>query len=88
MVVYPNPVTGSNANVLPPTYSGTADVRAEIFTIAFRKVLDETFSNLPAGTAVTLTLDDQWGHPLANGLYYVVITVNGKHSVAKLLVLR
>ncbi len=88
VVVYPNPVTGSNANVLPPTYSGTADVRAEIFTIAFRKVLDETFSNLPAGTAVTLTLDDQWGHPLANGLYYVVITVNGKHSVAKLLVLR
>lgn len=88
VAVYPNPVTGPAVNILPQAYGGTQDVRVEIFTLAFRKVLDETFLSIPSGTSVRVTLDDQWGHPLADGLYYVVVTVNGKHSTAKLLVLR
>ncbi len=87
-MIYPNPVTGPSVNVLPPAYSGSQNVRVEIFTLSFRKVLDETFPNVPSGTSVKITLDDQWGHLLADGLYYVVVTVNGKHSTGKLLVLR
>ncbi len=88
VVVYPNPATGDTVNVLPPTHSGMEDVRVEIFTSAFRKVLDESFASVPPGVAVTVELKDKWGRPLADGLYYVVVTVDGKRSIAKLLVLR
>ena len=87
VVVYPNPVTGGSVNVVPPAYSGSQDVRVEIFTLAFRRVVDQTFKDVPSGTALSVTLKDNWGKPLADGLYYVVVTVNGKHSIAKLLVL-
>jgi hypothetical protein len=88
VVVYPNPVTGPTVSVLPPAYSGSENVQVEIFTIAFRKVQEETFPNVPAGAAVTIDLKDRWGRPLANGLYYVVVIIDGKHYVAKLIVLR
>lgn len=88
VLVYPNPATGSSVNVLAPAYSGSEDVRVEIFTLGFRKVLDEPFQDVPAGKPVTVQLKDQWGTPLANGLYYVMVTVDGKHSTAKLLILR
>jgi hypothetical protein len=88
VVIYPNPVTGPTVNVLPPRYSGVQAVRIEIFTLSFRKVLDETFQDVASGTAITLPLKDQWGASLADGLYYVIVTVDGKRSIAKLLVLR
>jgi hypothetical protein len=88
VVIYPNPAKGDTVNVLPPTHAGMEDMRVEIFTSAFRKVLDETFASVPPGVAVTVELKDQWGASLADGLYYVVVTVNGKRSIAKLLVLR
>lgn len=75
-------------DILPPAYNGLQAVRVEVFTLSFRKVLDTTFTAVPAGTAVSITLEDRWGHPLADGLYYVVVTVNGKHFTAKLLILR
>ncbi|HTC21129.1 MAG TPA: hypothetical protein VK859_09795, partial [bacterium] len=88
VVVYPNPVTGPTVNVLPPAYTGTADVRIEIFTLGFRKVQDHIYSNIPDGTPVVVELVDRFGTPLANGLYYVVVTVDGHRSIAKLLILR
>ncbi len=88
VVIYPNPVTGPTVNILPPAYSGTEDVRVEIFTASFRKVQDETFPNVPKGTAITVELKDRWGRSLADGLYYVVVTVEGRHSIGKLLLLR
>jgi O-glycosyl hydrolase len=87
VVVFPNPVTGPTVNVLPPAYQGTADVRIEIFTLGFRKVQDHTYMNIPDGTPVVVELKDRSGNPLANGLYYVVVTVNGQRSIAKLLIL-
>ena len=73
--------------VLPPPYSGNQNVEIEIFTSVFRRVQAETFFNVPSGTAVTLDLRDRWRKPLANGLYYVVVIVEGHRSVAKLLIL-
>ena len=86
-VIYPNPATGPTVNVLPPAYTGTKDVRVEIFTAAFRRVQDTTFANQPGGVAVTIKLTDRFGVPLANGLYYVVVIIDGHRSFAKLLVL-
>ncbi len=88
VVIYPNPVTGPTVNVLPPAYTGVSNVEVEIFTTAFRKVQEETFPNVPSGTAVRVQLTDRWGTPLANGLYYVVVIVDGHRSFGKLLVLR
>ena len=82
VVVFPNPVTGPTVNVLPPAYTGTADVRIEIFTLGFRKVQDHTYMNIPDGTPVVVQLVDRFGAPLANGLYYVVVTVDGHRSIA------
>jgi hypothetical protein len=66
----------------------SGNVRIQIFTVAFREVEDETIPNLPAGTSkVSVPLVDREGKPLADGLYYVVITANGKRSVLKLLIL-
>ena len=63
-------------------------MRIQIFTVAFREVQNETIPNLPAGTSkVPVPLVDREGKPLANGLYYVLITANGKRWVLKLLIL-
>ena len=63
-------------------------MEVEIFTTAFRKGQEETFLNVPPSVAVTVQLTDKWGTPLANGLYYLVVIVDGQRSVAKLLILR
>jgi hypothetical protein len=86
--IYPNPVSGPTVNVLPPPYLGVSNVRVEIFTVNFRKVKDETFYNVPSGTAVTVGLTGWGGNNLANGIYYVVVTTNSAKTIGKLLVLR
>jgi hypothetical protein len=63
-------------------------VRIEIFTLNFRKVVEETLRDVPPGTAVTIELKDRWGRPLANGLYYVFVSAGGRHEVQRLLILR
>jgi hypothetical protein len=86
--IYPNPVTGPTVNILPPYYAGFSNVRVEIFTLGFRKIIDLTFNSLLAGKAIPLELVGRAGSPLANGVYYVVVTFNEMHSTGKLLVLR
>jgi hypothetical protein len=88
VVIYPNPAPGQSVYVLPPAYQGIEDVRIEIFTEAFRKILDKTYPSVPSGAAVTVELKDKWGAPLANGLYYVVVIIDGHRFIAKLLILR
>ncbi|HVZ79371.1 MAG TPA: cellulase family glycosylhydrolase [bacterium] len=86
-VLYPNPSNGGPVQVLPPPYTGTSDVRVQIFTTAFRKVREDAYSNLTYGP-VTLELRDAWGTPLASGLYYVAVQTKSGRSVGKLLILR
>lgn len=74
-------------NVLAPAYSGSQNIRVEIFTIAFRKVRDETFFDIPSGKPIPIRLTDGRGTPLAEELYYVIVTVDGRHSIGKLLIL-
>jgi len=86
--LYPNPAPGSTVNILPPPYSGVSNVRVEIYTVAFRKVLDETFDSVPSGTVVVVTLTGRGGSVLSNGVYYLVVTTNSGRTLGKLLVLR
>ncbi len=86
--LYPNPVPGGTVNILPPSYPGLSKVRIEVFTVNFRKVVDWTEDSVPSGTALHLPLVSRWGGPMANGLYYVVVTTNGGKTIGKLLVLR
>jgi hypothetical protein len=86
--IYPNPVTGPTVQILPPLYNGISKVRVEVFTLAFRKVQDTPYSSWPSGTAVFLSLTGKDGNPLANGIYYVVVTTNSGRAIGKLLILK
>ena len=88
VILYPNPAPGPSLNILPPAYTGTQDVRVEIFSSNFRKVQDRTFLQVPSGLAVTVELKDRWERPLANGLYYVIVKIEGGRFISKLMVLR
>ena len=87
-VIYPNPASGSTVTIQLPVASA-ANVRVQVFTVAFRKVKEQTFANLPMGTStISIPLTDNEGNQLANGVYYVVIQTNQSKWVEKLLVLR
>ncbi len=86
-MVYPNPSYGAPVSVVPPAYTGTAEVKIQLFTTAFRKAQERDYDSLPYGP-VAVAMQDNWGHPLADGLYYVVVTANGHRTILKLLLLR
>jgi hypothetical protein len=61
----------------------------KVYTLAFRKVKGESFQNLAPGISkLPLDLNDDWGNPLANGLYYVVVDTLENRTILKLMVLR
>jgi len=60
----------------------------QVFTTAFRKVNGFEVAQALPGVDLTLAIVDKWGVPLANGLYYVVLTVDGKRTIDKLLIAR
>jgi hypothetical protein len=86
--IFPNPVQGTTVNIFPAFYLGQSDIRVEIFTIAFRKVKDETFRSVPASTAVAVSLTDAFGRPMSNGLYYVIVTARSGKATGIMLILR
>jgi hypothetical protein len=73
---------------MPQAYSGTAGIKLQVFTLAFRKVQEKNYPAQAYGAPVTLIPEDAHGVPLASGLYYVVITVENTRSVVKMLILR
>jgi hypothetical protein len=88
IVLYPNPADGTQPVSLRLNLTSPANVKVQVFTTAFRKVLEQSFSQQPVGVDMALTLVDKWGTPLASGLYYVVVTFNNNRLVGKLLILR
>lgn len=88
-VIYPNPSDGTKPVMIhPPFYFGSSTVKVQLFTLAFRKVSDITFNNVPWGTDVPLDLMDRWNKPLSNGLYYIFVTTSAGRTKGKLLLLR
>ncbi len=84
-VLYPNPALGNTVNLSIP-YGG--NVQVVVYTLAFRKVIHMNLSQQVPGGVVVLSLTDDWGKPISDGLYYVVVTGQGKRWLGKLLVLR
>lgn len=61
----------------------------KLYTVSDREVGEEDFKNVVPGTSVIVQLKDKGGSPLANGLYYVVVTTSDRNKyILKLLVLR
>lgn len=68
----------------------TTVIRCEIYTLAFRKVGEKSFPPPFTGT-MNLDLVDAYGQRLANGLYYLRVTVTGPSPATetfKVLVIR
>jgi hypothetical protein len=89
-VLSPNPVTGGNPTVyLWENLKASSDVDVKIFTLAFRMVQEEHFSNVqPGGLPLSINLRDRTGEFLANGLYYLEVQSLQGRSVLKLLIIR
>jgi len=87
-VVFPNPSDGDPVQILPQKYKGVSDVKVEIYTVNFRLVAEKVFKNVPAGDTVTIDMTDNWGQPLASGVYYVSVTTKKNNAVGKLMVIR
>jgi len=84
---YPNPSSGLLHVHFPPCDQGR-EAHVKIFTLAFRKILDQDYTQVPAGVDPSFDLKDNWGVPLANGLYYLVIDRPEGRTIVKILVLR
>jgi hypothetical protein len=86
-LVYPNPTSGQPVNLRLPL-NVTSDVKVQIFSVAFRKVWEQDYSQVPPATPLNVSLNDQSGIQLANGLYYVIAITSKGTFKSKLLILR
>lgn len=87
-MIFPNPSDGDPVEILPQKYNGVSDVKVQIYTLAFKLVLEKTFKGVLSGDTVTIDPTDDWGQPLASGLYYVVVTTKKNQGTTKLMILR
>lgn len=61
----------------------------KLFTVAFRKIYDAAFNQIPPNGDLAVNPSDSWGNSLANGIYYVEVTTpTGGPVVKKLLIFR
>jgi hypothetical protein len=86
-ILWPNPSHGEAVTV-NPGLTGLSDVRVQVFTTAYRKVQDQLFPQMAPGMILAIKPYDKWGTPLANGLYYLVLTSNKGRWIGKWLVTR
>ena len=85
-VLYPNPVSGSTVTIYVPGVNGKVTV--QVFTTAFRMVESEQPQVTPGSSEISFSLTGSGGAPLANGLYYVVVTTPEASTVLKMIILR
>ncbi len=65
-----------------------SEVKVQVLTTNYRKIRDLIVPRVPASGKVVLSVVDNWGAPLSNGLYFVRVTTVRDSYVLKLLVLR
>jgi hypothetical protein len=87
-VIFPNPVTDGVLEVLPQTYPGMSWIKVQVFTPSWKPVLKKEFPPTLAGQTVRVELLDDWGEPLAGGVYYVRVTTKKDQKTVTLVVLR
>jgi uncharacterized repeat protein (TIGR01451 family) len=93
-VVFPNPVDGrtESVQVLIPLGQDAGEVKVQVFTTAYRKVLEKSLGSMKAGTGSSnvrsLELRDLKGKKLANGVYYLVVATHQGKAIGKFLIVR
>jgi hypothetical protein len=93
-VAYPNPVPGNDDTVMVKIPLGTsvANAKLQVFTTAYRKILEKDLGAMTAGTGLKnckpLTLRDAKGKRLSNGVYYLVVATEKGKAIGKLLIMR
>jgi hypothetical protein len=89
-IPYPNPATTTGPIDVSVSFGQpTGPINLEIYTTAFRKVRSIPEGQVTAGTySWPLYLVDNQSVPLANGLYYVVVSTPNGRGIGKVLVLR
>jgi hypothetical protein len=85
-VLFPNPATGPtvqlNLGFVPST-----NVTLKIYTTAFRLVSTKVYP-VGSGEMIGVALVNGQGTALANGLYYLMVSVGNKQWILKLMVTR
>jgi hypothetical protein len=88
---YPNPVYSSGPVSFDVTVPSASTVSWDVFTLAFRKIYGSGSQSIAYKATYSWNLQDKDGHPVANGLYYIRVTVVnldvGLPKVLKVLVL-
>lgn len=87
--VYPNPASSGSAFVSLQLSSCRGGFPAEvsIWTTAYRKVREQYFGSVPAGgSRLQIPLIDQGRRPLAAGLYYLKMDIEGTSRIFPLVV--
>lgn len=94
-IIYPNPWTGlgnpsapSYININPTNPSFIENLQVSVYSLAFRKVAEWNYPSWTLGNGIPIYSQDQGGNPLANGLYYVVVTTPADKIVLKWLIFR
>jgi hypothetical protein len=82
---YPNPVSGRGPLSIALTVPAGSTAEWTVFTPAFRKIRDQSRSIQGNTDILTWDLDDDWGSPAANGLYYIRVQVIGPTHATKIL---
>jgi len=84
--VFPNPITTGTVRVLPQAYTGLQTVTVQIYTASFKLVTTKIFTNRLAGQTVDVALVDNWGQPLASGLFYICVSVDRSRKTTSLVI--
>jgi hypothetical protein len=88
VILYPNSATGPTV-IMQISLQGLEDVKVKIFTVTGRRVRNTNFYGVPTGVnELQLVLEDDWGCPLANGLYFFQIQAGSDKTIYKLIVAR
>jgi hypothetical protein len=82
--IYPNPATSAAHASFCIEVPGDSEVKVTVYTIAFRKVFERTL-HVAKSTDFTWDMRDQWGSPVANGLYYVRVQITGPVPTTKMM---
>ncbi len=87
---FPNPANGKGPIHIDVQAPSGSRIEWTVFTIGFRKVLEQSVTLQGQKAALVWTQEDSYGKPVANGLYYLRVQVTGpvqSNQIWKLLVL-
>lgn len=89
-VIYPNPLKDTDTLTLTIGFAKpTVWLQIKVFTVADRRVKNVMLQSLPAGmNTIPVEMKDDWGTPLADGLYYLYLVTPDQKFTKKILILR